>query len=56
MKRKLSTVGIFIGFVVLLAGVSIIDSNCMKLSDGVFISLLGLVTMWANVKTLETVE
>lgn len=56
MKRKLCTVGIFIGFVALLAGASIIDSGDMALSNGVFISLLGLSTMWANVKALEMVE
>lgn len=56
MKRTLSTVGIFIGFVVLLTGASIIDSNYMKLSDGIFVSLLGLATMWISVKVLGMVK
>lgn len=56
MKKTLVVVGIFIGFVILLTGVSIIDSNSMKLSDGVFISLLGLAAMWIDVKVLGMVK
>lgn len=55
MKKFIYFIGV-LGFIILLIGASAIDSNSMDLSNGIFISLLGLAAIWASVKTLSMVE